>query len=192
VNEIPELGNTNTSNNSQGTGSEVDSDAVCKEDNGCNESMEFLNGPFITWSYTNHKEQTDIVCVAVAVFSGSEDIHFNLSEDGMNVLITYTWPEPLYTPSFLYKKKIDTGVMATDHPEIHSFANRIAECELSAKAKPKGHMSIRLPVRVQRQVGSWSKEGLKCKESNIILLKFSAYQKKRVIQDADTSISNFS
>lgn len=154
--------------------------------------------PYLTWVYTDHVQKCDIVCVAISVISGCTDVNFGLSEDGTTVFVNYTWPCALFSPSLLYKAKLNNNVMTLDHPEIHSFASRLIELEWSVKSKPKGIMQIPLPVKVQRDIGTWSKEGIKCDtvtkegvkcDSNMILLKFRAFQKKLVIEDADTSIT---
>lgn len=144
--------------------------------------------PHMTWVYTDHDKKCDIVCVAIAAISGSTDISFGISEDGMTVFVYYTWPTPLFSPKELFKKKL-VGNVTMDHPEIYSFASRLTELEWSEKSKPKGVITVSLPVKVQREVDTWTREGIKCDNTNIILLKFKAFQKKLAIEDADTSIT---
>lgn len=148
--------------------------------------ISYNSAPCMTWIYTDHQNKSDIVCVAVPVISGSQDINFGFSIDGMNLIISYTWPAPMYSPALMFSKKPN---MSLTHPKIQAFASRVVECEFSEVSRPKGNMVVPLPIKVQREVGTWTKEGFKLDDCNIILLEFKAYQKKLIIEDADTSIN---
>lgn len=76
-----------------------DSDLDYKE----NADIRFNNPPFMTGVYSDHERNTDIVCVAVLVISGSEDINFVSSEDVMKLSVTYFWPEAMYSPALLFQ-----------------------------------------------------------------------------------------
>lgn len=178
---MPELGTLNELAKKQ----KMNYDA--QDDSNANDAeISFHSAPCMTWIYTDHVNKSDIVCVAVPIISGSQDINFGLSVDGMNLIISYTWPKPMFSPELLFSKKPN---MPITHPKVHAFASRVLDCEFSEVSKPKGSMVVPLPIKVQRENGTWTKEGFKIEESNIILLEFKAYQKKLIIDDADTSIT---
>lgn len=49
----------------------------------------------MTWNYTDHVDQKDIVCVAIPIVTGSRDIKFVVSDDGLQLFVNYVWPSPL-------------------------------------------------------------------------------------------------
>lgn len=67
----------------------------------------FFNAPFSTWMYSDHNENNDYICLAVPIFSGSRDVKFTLSDDGMKVTIHYVWSEAVYKPFVLFDEAIN-------------------------------------------------------------------------------------
>lgn len=53
----------------------------------------------------------------------------------------------------------------------------------------KGSVVISLPVRVQRELGSFKKYGVKSDDTKVVMIEFKAFQKKLVVDDANTSIT---
>lgn len=177
--EIVELGNKeNTPQAKPSTSYKVDS------------AIDF-NTPFITWVYTDHNQKCEFVCVAIPVLAGSTDINFTLSEDGTSVTVFYIWPSPLFKPMDLFGDKIKdvNDPMSLDSPKLYALKSHLLECGLTEKSRPQGKMVIKLPIKVQRESGTWSKCGIVHQESKVILLEFKAFQKAPVINDEDTSIN---
>lgn len=183
---IPELGSKIGAKTTWSVDTDSDADNAEHKDHS---DIQYKNAPSITWVYTDHERKCDIVNVAVPVISGSQNVDFGLSEDGWKLFVTYTWPAPMYTPAVLFAKKIQANTMTLAHPKIHAFASRLLECGYSEKSTPSGSMVIFLPIKVQRENETWTKEGIKCGDTNVVLLEFKAFQKKIFIEDADTSIT---
>lgn len=184
--EIPQLGFTPESKKALGFEADSDSDYTGDKDYS---DIQYKDAPSMVWVYTDHERKCDIVNVAVPVIAGSQKVNFGLSEDGLKLFVTYVWPAPMYSPAVLFANKLANRTLTLSHPKIHSFATRLLECGFSEKSTPTGTIVIRLPMKVQRENDTWTKEGIKCDESNIVLLEFKAYQKKLFIEDADTSIT---
>lgn len=157
-----------------------------------NPNIEFKNEPFVTWMYTDHELKYDFVCVAVPIISGSQDVNFTLSEDGMKVIIGYTWPSSIYTAHQMFNNELTDEInpITIDHPKIHAFRTRLLELNLSENSRPRGSVTINLPIKVQRDSGTWKKSGKKCSaDAKIAMLEFRAYQREIFIAEADTSIN---
>lgn len=153
--------------------------------------IEFQNAPFITWTYTDHIRKCDFVCVALPITSGSRDIKFTLSEDGMKLFVNYIWPSTLCKPFELFKDALEDeeDPMPPDHLKFHAFKSRLLELELSEKSQPRSSVVISLPVKVQRELGTYKWDAIKRGENKIVMIELKAYQKKKIIDDADTGIT---
>lgn len=151
--------------------------------------VQFVNPPHVIWVYFDHIKKLDIVCVAVSVISGARNVDFFLSEDNVTLNVTYAWPSGIYSPEELFRSKLKgDNPWTIDHPKIYAFNNRLLECDLSDKSLPQASIVLTLPMKVQRENGTWTKSGVKTNDGLIVMLEFQAFQKKRVIEDADTSI----
>lgn len=148
--------------------------------------ISFVNPPFMTWIHYDNREKVDMVSVVVPVVSGSEDVDFVLSEDGMKLVINYTWPTLVVVPRVLFCRRAQS--MPLSHPRINSMSAELVKREISERTKPCGSIVVRLPIKVQREVGTWEYEGLRMNNTDAILFQFRAYQAKAVIQDAVTKV----
>lgn len=155
------------------------------------ESIEARNFPFMTWTYSNHQIKCDVVCVAVPMITGSEDIKYVLSEDGMTLFVEYVWPPVLLNPRTLFKNvTLENGArISMEHPKVYAYQNRLAEIELSTKSRPGASLIIPLPIRVQRELGTYRSQALECGDTEIVMIDFTAFQNKKVISDADNNIA---
>lgn len=52
------------------------------------------------------------------------------------------------------------------HPKVYAYQNRLAECDLSEKSRPEASLVITL--KVQRELGTFKKEGVSCGHAPII------------------------
>lgn len=146
-----------------------------------NATVTYSNAPCVTWVYTDHERKYDFVCVVVPVIGGSQDVYFNLSEDGMKLVINYTWPLAVLSPTLFD--------LPVDHPKVHAFRSRLLDCEYSQRSAPTGKMVVDLPIKVQRELGTWTKQGKIIDGASVILLEFRGYQREFFIKQADTSIT---
>ncbi|KAJ6639794.1 hypothetical protein Bhyg_12541, partial [Pseudolycoriella hygida] len=168
-NSIPELGHPETSSH----GRPADFTAL----DGSHSDIRFGNAPYITWIYTDHQKNVEYVCVAVCVISGCRDINFIVSDDGTKLTLNYVWPSAIYSPEELFANKLLKNEMSLDHPKIHALNSRLIDREITLQSRPQGSMTIDLPKKVLREIGTWSKTGVKSKETRIVLLEFQAFQK---------------
>lgn len=180
---IPELGAT-----SSVAGNNVVDTAIDDEDNHKETNTEFVNPPSLSWVYTDLDLKCTFVNVVLPIISGSKDIHFNISEDGMQVVINYSWSPFIYIPKELFAHEINNEILAT-HPKIHSLSMQLLESGITEKSIPRGKIIVTLPIKVQREVGSWTKKTeSKSDGTKIVFLQFKGYQEKQIIKDADTSL----
>lgn len=112
-------------------------------------------------------------------FSGSREVKFTLSDDGQSVTITYLWPIALYTPEIIFKDVPKTN------PKDHSFMSHMLDGGIIGKSNIKGFVTITLPCRVQRYISAYKMSTVQYKSTKMILLEFTAYQKSKIINDAD-------
>lgn len=145
----------------------------------------FTNPPFLIWTHYDHQEKVDIVSVVLPVISGSENVDFVLSEDGMKLIVKYTWPALVVVPRVLFSRR---GNMPMSHPRINSMAAELVKRGISERNKPVGNITVRLPVKVQREIGTWGYEGMRMNNTDAILFNFKAFQAKAVVEGAATSV----
>lgn len=144
----------------------------------------------MAWHYTDHNSQKDMVCVAVPTVTGSRDISFVISEDGMTLFVDFVWPLPLLDPNELFVDVTNEegSPLSMSDPKVYGFRNHLVECELSEKSRPVSSLVINLPLRVLRELGTYTKVGLTCGDTRIAMLEFTGFQKQKVLRDADNSI----
>lgn len=151
--------------------------------------IRFTNPPFWTWTYFDHQKNMDFVCVAAAMISGSRNVNFVMSEDGMQITIKYTWPTAIYKATELFEKAKRDGLrLSIQDPKVHCFVANALQSGVTGNSNPQGEIIIDLPQRVQRHTSTWKKEGFLVNQASILMLEFSAYEKDLVIDDADTSV----
>lgn len=153
--------------------------------------VEISNAPVVVWTYTDHVQKCDFVNVAVTPFSGCKGVDFNLSEDGMKVMINFLWPSAIYNANELFKKELnDTkSSISVNDPELHAMTKQLMERGITEKSIPRGKITVTLPMPVQREVGTWTKKAISTVDgTKIVLLKFKGYQPGIIVENADTTI----
>lgn len=151
--------------------------------------LEFENAPFSTWMYTDHIKKNDYVCVLLPVIYGATNLSFDLAEDGYSVTINYTWPKEFYNSTDLFKQSIADKEISAEHPKVHAFVSNWVTAGITENSQPKGKITINLPCKVKREIGSWVKKAMTVNNTNLIMLEFTAYQKALLVNDADTSLN---
>ena len=68
--------------------------------------------------------------------------------------------------------------ISMDHAMVYSYRVRMDEIDLSEKSRPRVSLVVNLPVKVQREVGTYKKQALTCGEWRIEMVQITAYQKK--------------
>ncbi|KAJ6648722.1 hypothetical protein Bhyg_03953 [Pseudolycoriella hygida] len=92
-----------------------------------NSGIQFKKCAYLTWTYTDHEKKCDFVCVAVCMMSGSRNINFNLSDDGMKLSINYVWPSALTSPNQLFSQQVADRTLTLTQPKIHILTPRLLE-----------------------------------------------------------------
>lgn len=154
--------------------------------------VEYVNPPVTAWVYTDIEQKCKFVNVATPIISGTKDLNFKISDDGMKVTINFSWPVAIYQPKELFSNEINDdplkGIPVT-HPKIHTLSTQLLAEGISEKSIPRGKMIVSLPIKVQREVGSWTKKAVtKPDGTRIVLLQFKGYQENLIINDADTRL----
>lgn len=153
--------------------------------------VEFSNPPVQTWVWTDHIRKCKFVQVAAPIFAGSKNVNFVISEDGMSIILNFNWPTPIYRPNELFEHEINAIVqpITSDHPKVHSLTTQLLENGVTEKSNPKCAVKIYLPLKIQREAGSWTKKAIqKVDGSKVVLLEFKGYQESSYIKDVDTNI----
>lgn len=164
------------------------------DDADINENNEFIHSPVIVWTNEDHDVKINLIYVAVAMISGASDINFNVSEDGLEVILNYKWPKAMFDAEDLFYDQLYNEVIedriSKNHPRVHALKSQLLKMGFTKNFAPKGKIVVKLPQKVQREVGSWAKTAVKKFDgSRIVLLEFKAFQEQLVIKDADKFIN---
>lgn len=133
--------------------------------------MKINNYPFLTSAYTDHELKSDFVIVVVAAISGSRDINFTLSDDGMTLMLNYIWPSAMVRPQELFHEEMtrEENPWTLNHPKLHALMSHLLERGITENSRPQGCISMRLPRKVQHDLKTWTK----CEvDDNIFMLTF--------------------
>lgn len=178
---IPELGESSNVS----TEKRVRSNAIIEIDEDLN--FKSMSYPYRCWSFTDHEQQCDLIFVCVPLVSGCRDVDFSISEDGLKVKINYGWPTAVFNPKELFSDDIKRNVN-TDHPKIHYLSSNLLADGITTKSNPTGHFIVNLPMRVQREGGTWKKTAIKKEDgTRIALIELKGFQPEKIIEDEDTS-----
>lgn len=111
IGKIPELGSNHSAPPAKRTRS------------GKLELAEIVNPPYTCWTYTDHESNTDFVCVAINIFSGSKTMNFDVSEDGMNIIAKFSWPMAMHNPTIMFAEELLDKTVSIHHPMIHAMSS---------------------------------------------------------------------
>lgn len=186
---IPEIGGMPVIDNMEN----IDEIDECDLNDAIKSKIVFKDAPYVTWFYWDYEQKCNCVFVAVPIFAGTKNISFAISEDGNKIDFNYTWPTPIFNASELFAEELNhpnLGRRLTmNHPKIHSLTTHLLQLGITENSSPKGQTTISLPLKVQREVGSWNKKAIKRDDGNmIILLQLKGFQENITIRDADTAI----
>lgn len=139
--------------------------------------------------FTDHEKKKDFVCVAIPALCGKNS-KFTISEDGMQIVITYDWPDVMVKANELFSQsKCGRGrTITTSHPKVHSFISHLHDSGVTENSNIPAEIVIKFPKKVQRERDSWSMEKVVVAGTKMIILEFSAFQSSLIINDADTSL----
>lgn len=156
------------------------------------DNIEFINPPVMPWVWTDHERKIKIVQVAVALIAGARNVDFEIFENGEKIAINYVWPQAIFKPIDLFEDEIRSVVepISINHPKIHSLTTQLLSSGITEKSLSKGKIIIPLPIKIQREIGTWKKKAVKKSDgTRIVLLEFKGYQENTHIKEADTTIS---
>lgn len=152
------------------------------------EPGEIINSPYVTWQYTDHAEKTDYVCVAINVFTGCKSISFDITADGLKVISKFKWPIAMFDASEMFAGEIERKSISTEHPMLHAFSSHMLDSGITGNSQPDGQWIIPLPCRVRRELSSYEMKKIVSGTTNIMFIKFTAYQNEAIIEQADRTL----
>lgn len=152
-------------------------------------SVEIFNPPHTTWVYTDYQLKTDFVCVAINIFSGTKAISFDISEDGLQVIVKFAWATAMYHCAEMFADELKDGNTTTDHPMIHALSTHLVKIGMSEDAEPEGHWTVSLPCKVRREVTSYKMSKISSGTTRIFFIRFTAYQSDVIIEQAKRKMS---
>lgn len=151
--------------------------------------VDIINPPYTVWMYSDHDLNNDFVCVAITIFAGSKEVTFDLTEDGLKVIVKFSWPKAIHNPAELFNQAIRSKTLSMQHPMVHAMASTMLDSGLTANSTPEGQWVIHLPCKVRREVSSYSMEKMKVETARIMFLKFTAYQNDIIIEQANRTMT---
>lgn len=87
--------------------------------------MEIINPPYNTWQYTDHDVGTDYVCVAINIFTRSNSVNFDITDDGVKIIVRFAWPTAMYKAAEMFAAELQDGIVPKHHPMIHSTSSTL-------------------------------------------------------------------
>lgn len=150
--------------------------------------VEIFNPPYNTWQYTDHDEETDFVCVAINIFTGSNSISFDISEDGLKIIVRFAWPTAMYKAAEMFAEQLKDGSVAKHHPMIHAMSSTMLASGVTDNSKPEGQWIVPLPCKVRREVLSYKMSKIQSGTTKIMFLRFTAYQNDAIIEQANRTM----
>lgn len=144
-------------------------------------SVNCVQPPVLTSTYTDCDSKQDKCVVVLALFSGVKGINIDvIVKDGgpeQTLLVTYNWPISMYDVSSMFKK--DGGGRAL--AEIGDPIVQAIEKELK-KYPPVATIKVKLPVEVNCDPSSWKKMFNKKADGGVIVfLEFDCIRKEYAI-----------
>ncbi|KAJ6633970.1 hypothetical protein Bhyg_02713 [Pseudolycoriella hygida] len=176
--QIPELGSNNTPTSTKRAHTEKSAPVA-----------EMVNPPYRTWKYTDHSMQTEFVCVAINIFTGCKSVTFDVSEDGLKLIVTFSWAVAMHTSKLMFFDAIRKNILTTDHPMLHAMTSSLLEAGITENSTPEGKWIIPLPCKFRREVSSYKIEKLSYETTNMIFIKLTAYQNELIIHLANRTIT---
>ena len=146
---------------------------------------EHFTQPVLATTYDDPVTQGQKVVIAVAIPGAAKDICVNLSVDGYYCVVEYDWPEPMRDPVKLFKHWIDAKEIVEYHPKIIALNQELKNCRASVNESPRASIKVRLPVRVQTDSNTFTRNGIVEDASIIVIAEFKAIHSKYEIKKED-------
>lgn len=151
--------------------------------------VEIVNPPYHTWQYTDHDAKTGYVCVAINIFTGSSSISFDITEDGLRIVVRFAWPTAMYSAAEMFAAELEDGTIPKHHPMIHAMSSTMLDLGVTENSKPEGQWIINLPCEVRREVTSYKMSKIQSGTTKIMFLRFEAYQNDAIIDQANRTLT---
>lgn len=98
--------------------------------------------------------------MVVLLPSGAENVKAILNQDGVTVIIKYTWPPTLYNIQDLFKKQLASKTFHAYHPMVLCYKRGLEKVRKRIDEAPESEIKVTLPMRVQTSDISWKKWGI--------------------------------
>lgn len=146
---------------------------------------EIINPAYSIWKYTDHKLKNEYVCVSVNNPTGSKSVSFDVSDDGMKLIIRFIWAPAMHDPLKMFNESIAANDITIDHSMLHAMASASLNSGITADSNPETQWVIPLLNRVRREVSSYSMTKLTYETTTMVFIKLTAFQNDVFIEHAN-------
>lgn len=179
IGQIAELGFTDTSALKRHRLDQLEVPAV----------VEVINPPFTLWRYTDHVSKNDHICVTINSPTGTKSVSFDVSEDGMKLIVKFPWAPAIHDAKKMFNEKIRAREIDIQHPMLHALSSTLLDSGITETSTTETQMIIPLPCRVRREVSSYSMSKLTYENTLMVFIKLAAYQNVVIIEHANRTMS---
>lgn len=148
------------------------------------------NQPVLMSVYKDPESLCEKVCVCVTLSSGVTDVKFSLLGAGpatTTAVISYIWPEIMYSVEGLFATEIKTKSVSPTHPMIMVLKLELEINRSNIEAKLRGSIELALPIPVQTDSNTVNFKAGKTADGVIILIAhlsaFPTYTKTKTVFD---------
>lgn len=150
---------------------------------------EIINPPYSMWRCTDHTTKNDYVCVTVNVFTSCKSTSFDITEDGLKIIIRFSWSNAMFTPWKMFNEAIRDKTMSLEHPMLYAMANEFLDSGITDNSNNEGQWIILLPCQVRREVSSYTMAKLTYETTQMVFVKMTVYQNDVIIEQANRTIT---
>lgn len=128
------------------------------------------NVSFIAEKYISAENLIERVVVFISLPGGASNVHVELNEEGTSCVVTHTWPEASFNMANMFRKKLKDKTITLNDPKILAIERGLSKVRKSIDAAPVSRTIIPLPMKVQTDPSSWTKNGVERRDGTQIIL----------------------
>lgn len=150
---------------------------------------EIVNPEYSIWRYTDHGMKDDFVCVTINTCTGGRSVSFDVTEDGMKLIVRFVWSPAMHDPMKMFHQQIADETITVENPMLHAMASAFLNSGVTENSMPVSQWIIPLPCRVRREVSSYVMTKLTYKTTTMVHIKLTTYQHDVIIEQANRTMS---
>lgn len=150
---------------------------------------EIVNPEYSIWKYTDHERKNDYVCVTINTCTGNKSVSFDVTDDGMKLIVRFAWSPAMHDPMKMFKVSLDEGTITKEHPMLHAMSSAFLDSGVTESSSPTSQWIIPLPCRVRREVSSYVMAKLTYESTRMVYIKLAAFQNDVIIEQANRTMS---